>query len=126
MIRDLMVECVETRFGASRAPHPVQWLADNSSVYTAEKTLDIAAALNLEPCFTPVESPESTGVAEAFVKTFKRDYVRVSPLPDAAAAIAAVATWMHDYNEVHPHSRLAYRSPKEYIRDQSQRAACPV
>jgi putative transposase len=25
-------------------------------------------ALNLEPCFTPVESPESNGMAEAFVK----------------------------------------------------------
>ena len=126
MIRDLMVECVETRFQAPRAPHPVQWLADNGSVYAAGKNLDIAVALNLKPCFTPVESPESNGVAEAFVKTFKRDYVRVNPLPDAANAIAAIASWMDDYNEVHPHSRLAYRSPREYIRDQSQHAACPV
>ena len=126
MIRDLMVECVETRFHAPRAPHPVQWLADNGSVYAAGKTLEIAVALSLKPCFTPVESPESNGVAEAFVKTLKRDYVRINPLPDAATAITAIANWMDDYNEVHPHSRLAYRSPREYIRDQSQRAACPV
>ena len=76
MIRDLMVECVERRFAAVRAPHPIQWLADNGSVYAAAKTLDIAIALNLAPCFTPIESPESNGVAEAFVKTFKRDYDR--------------------------------------------------
>jgi transposase InsO family protein len=126
MIRDLMVGCVESRFAAPRAPHPVQWLADNGSVYAAAKTIDIATALNLQPCFTPVESPESNGVAEAFVKTFKRDYVRVSPIPDAEAALAAVPDWMTDYNEVHPHSRLAYRSPREYIRAQSQPAACPV
>jgi transposase InsO family protein len=126
MIRDLMVGCVESRFAAPRAPHPVQWLADNGSVYAAAKTIDIATALNLQPCFTPVESPESNGVAEAFVKTFKRDYVRVSPIPDAQAALAAVSDWMTDYNEVHPHSRLAYRSPREYIRAQSQPAACPV
>jgi putative transposase len=126
MIRNLMVECVESRFAAARAPHPVQWLADNGSVYAATRTIDIALALNLHPCFTPVESPESNGVAEAFVKTFKRDYVRISPIPDALTALASVDNWMADYNEVHPHSRLAYRSPREYIRAQSQPAACPV
>jgi transposase InsO family protein len=126
MIRDLMIESIERRFGAPRAPHSVQWLADNGSVYAAAKTIDIATALNLQPCFTPVESPESNGVAEAFVKTFKRDYVRVSPIPDAPTALAAVSDWMTDYNEVHPHSGLAYRSPREYIRAQSQPAACPV
>ena len=40
-------------------------------------------------------------------------------------ALAAVATWMADYNDVHPHSRLGYRSPREYIRAQSQLAAYP-
>ena len=29
----------------------------------------------LAPCFTPVASPESNGLAEAFVKTFKRDHL---------------------------------------------------
>ena len=91
MIRDLMVECVEARFAAPRAPHPVQWLSDNGSIYAAAKTIDIATALNLQPCFTPVESPESNGIAEAFVKTFKRDYLRINPIPDAQTALDAVA-----------------------------------
>jgi len=51
-------------------------------------------------------------------------YIRL--LKHAATALAAVAGWMNDYNEVHPHSRLAYRSPREYIRASSQPAACPV
>jgi len=50
----------------------------------------IGLALNLEPCFTPLESPESNGVAEASVKTDKRDYVRVNAIPDARTALAAV------------------------------------
>ena len=90
MIRDMMVHCVEQRFGTIRAPHPVQWLSDNGSIFAAQKTIEIAVALNLVPCFTPVESPESNGMAEAFVKTFKRDYVRVSPIPNAAAALALI------------------------------------
>ncbi len=124
MIRDMMVHCVEQRFGAIRAPHSVQWLSDNGSIFAAHKTIEIAVALNLAPCFTAVESPESNGMAEAFVKTFKRDYVRVSPIPDAATALALVDSWMEDYNTVHPHSRLGYRSPREYI--MSQPVACPV
>jgi transposase InsO family protein len=120
-----MVNCVEKRFGAIRAPHPVQWLSDNGSIFAAHRTIEIALALNLVPCFTPVESPESNGMAEAFVKTFKRDYVRVNPIPNAAAALALIDRWMEDYNTVHPHSRLRYRSPREYIM-LSQPAACPV
>ena len=78
MIRDMMVHCVEQRFADIRAARKVQWLTDNGSIFAAYRTLEIAAALNLEPCFMPVESPESNGMAEAFVKTFKRDYVRVN------------------------------------------------
>jgi putative transposase len=110
MIRDIMVNCVEKRFGAIRAPHPVQWLSDNGSIFAAHRTIEIALALNLVPCFTPVESPESNGMAEAFVKTFKRDYVWVNPIPNAAAALALIDRWMEDYNTVHPHSRLGYCS----------------
>ena len=124
MLRDMMVHCVERRFGTIRAPHALQWLSDNGSIFTAHKTIETALALNLIPCFTPVESPESNGMAEAFVKTFKRDYVRVSPIPDAATALACIDHWIEDYNNVHPHSRLGYRSPREYIL--SQPAACPV
>lgn len=124
MIRDMMVRSVEQRFGELRAPHPVQWLSDNGSIFAAYKTIEIALALNLMPCFTPVESPESNGMAEAFVKTLKRDYVRVSPISDAASALALIDNWMEDYNTVHPHSRLGYRSPREYIL--SQPVPCPV
>ncbi len=126
MIRDMMVQCVELRFGSIRAPHRVQWLTDNGSIFAAHKTIEIALALNLEPCFTPVESPESNGMAEAFVKTFKRDYVRITAMPDADTALALIENWMEDYNTIHPHSRLGYRSPREYIATQSQSAVCPV
>jgi transposase InsO family protein len=121
-----MIACVEQRFGAVRTPHPIQWLSDHGSVYAAAKTIELATALGLVPCFTLVESPESNGIAEAFVKTFKRDYVRVNPIPDAATALAAIEAWMADYNEVHPHSRLGYRSPSAYRRATYRPATYPV
>ena len=119
-IRDLMLEAVETRFGAVRAPKPVEHLSDNGSPYVARETQAFAAALNLIPCFTPVKSPESNGIAEAFVKTFKRDYLRVNPMPDAKTALSRIPDWVEDYNEVHPHSALKMRSPREFIRGKNQ------
>jgi putative transposase len=116
MVRDLMLETVEKRFAALRTPHAVEWLSDNGSPYTAIETVDFAAALGLVPCFTPVRSPESNGIAEAFVKTFKRDYVRVNPLLDASTALQQIAGWFDDYNHNHPHSGLRMRSPQEFIR----------
>jgi transposase InsO family protein len=115
-IRDIMLEAVENRFGTVRAPHPVEWLSDNGSPYVAQETQTFATQLNLSPCFTPVKSPESNGISEAFVKTFKRDYVRVNPIPDAATALELIAGWFEDYNECHPHSGLKMRSPREFIR----------
>lgn len=126
MVRDLMVACVEARFTSLRAPQPVQWLADNGSAYTAAETLAFAAALGLVPCFTPVRSPESNGVSEAFVKTLKRDYARVQPRPDADTVLERLGSWIADYNEHHPHRGLGMRSPREFIRAQLQPASCPV
>ncbi len=117
-VRDMMLEAVEKRFASIRAPHAVEWLSDNGSPYTAYETRVFAGQLNLVPCFTPVASPESNGMSEAFVRTLKRDYVRVRPLPDAKTALSQIAGWFEDYNENHPHSGLRMRSPREYIRSQ--------
>jgi transposase InsO family protein len=87
-VRDLMLLAVERRFGTLAAPQPVEWLADNGSCFTAHETVAFAHAIGLVPCFTPVRSPESNGIAEAFVKTFKRDYVRLNPRPDATTVMA--------------------------------------
>jgi putative transposase len=124
-IRDLMLVAVEARFAALKAPEPVEFLTDNGSCYTAHDTVDFAHALGLVPCFTPVRSPESNGIAEAFVKTFKRDYVRLNPRPDAPTLITSLAGWVADYNEMHPHRALGMRSPRQFIRAH-QPASCPV
>ena len=115
-VREIMLEAVEARFGTTRAPSPIEWLSDNGSPYTAKDTRRFAGQLNLAPCFTPIASPESNGISEAFVKTLKRDYVRVNPLPDAAKALGQIARWFEDYNENHPHSGLRMRSPREFRR----------
>jgi transposase InsO family protein len=82
MVQDLMLECVEKRFGALNAPHPIEWLSDNSSCYTAKETVTFASMLGLLSRFTPVRSPESNGMAEAFVNYLSSVIICVStPVP---------------------------------------------
>lgn len=48
----------------------------------------------------------------SFLKTLKRDYVRVTILPDADTTLALLPLWIGDYCEVHPDSGLKFRSPR--------------
>jgi putative transposase len=118
-VQDLMIAAVEARFGqVNRLPHVIEWLSDNGSGYIAADTKALAREIGLEPRTTPVRSPQSNGMAEAFVRTMKRDYVRVSPRPDARTVIAQIPSWFEHYNAVHPHRALGYKSPHEFIADQ--------
>ena len=119
-VRDVMVAAVEHRFGrVNRLPRTIEWLTDNGSGYISTETRRFAREIGLEPRTTPLESPQSNGMAEAFVRTLKRDYVRVSPVPDAETVMRLLPSWMAHYNEVHPHKALGYRSPREFIASQS-------
>ena len=90
-MRDLMVVAVEQRFGpVNRLPATIEWLSDNGSCYTANETRKFTRDIGLLPLTTPVESPQSNGMAEDFVRTFKRNYVAVNPKPDAATVLKSL------------------------------------
>jgi hypothetical protein len=45
----MMLEAVKSRFAAIQAPHALEWLTANGSVYTAHETRAFATAHNLVP-----------------------------------------------------------------------------
>jgi transposase InsO family protein len=127
MIRDLIAETIESRFDlVDRLPHRIEWLTDNGSAFTAHDTRNFALSMGLAPCTTPVQSPESNGMAEGFVKTFKRDYVHVNRLDNARVVLEQLAGWFEDYNEVAPHKGLKMMSPREYRKSLAASSECPV
>ena len=93
------------RFGGAtlKAPHAIQWLSDNGPQYTATATVLYAHELGLVPITTPAYSPESNGLAEAFVGTW-----------DSETVLAQLGGWFDDYNALAPHSAIGMRSPREY------------
>ncbi len=110
----LLEQAVAARFRAARPSTPIQWLTDNGAIYTALRTIIAAERMNLVPLTTPAYSPQSNGMAEAFVNTLRRDYVAGADLSSADAVLAVVAEWFADYNAVAPHSALGFKSPVEY------------
>ena len=127
MMRDLMVEAVETRFGDRLPPRRIEWLTDNGAPNVAHQTRSFAWEIGLEPLTTAICSPQSNGMAEAFVKTFKRDYVQWMDRSDAVTVMAQLHRAFTHYNEVHPHSALKMLSPRMFRRNKAQPSVtgCP-
>ena len=118
-VREMLIEAVEKRFGeveALPAGHLLQFLSDNGSAYIAHETRRIARSLGLTPVNTPVCSPQSNGMAESFVNTFKRDYVSRMDLSNARTVLAQLHAAFEHFNEIHPHSSLKMKSPREFRR----------
>jgi putative transposase len=117
-VRALIRASVRHRFGDGIPPRPIEWLTDNESMYTALETVIVAEQLGLKPITTPVCSPESNGISEAFHHTLRRDYIDGADLSSAAAVLAQLPEWVTDYRTFAPHSSLGMRTPIEYRRMQ--------
>lgn len=114
-IEELMVSAVEKRFGDSlRASREIQWLTDRGAIYRAKSVKTLSKNLNLVCCYTRAYSPESNGMAKAFVKTMKRDYVYQTDCFNAETVLKLLPEWFADYNHVASHSALGMRNPVEY------------
>jgi putative transposase len=78
-----MMQAVEKRFGSnSEASKTIEWLTENGSCYKAAEPRNFAKELGLKPMTTPITNSQSNGMAESFVKTLKRDYVKLTNRPD--------------------------------------------
>lgn len=114
MIRDLMVLSLEARFPQGIPSKAIEWLTDNGSCYIDKETTRFGRDVGLVPVQTAVRSPESNGMAESFVRTFKRAYVAFGDLQNPTEVMAQLPKWFMDYRLYHPHSALGWKSPSEF------------
>lgn len=114
MIRDLMVLSLEARFPQGIPSKGIEWLTDNGSCYIDKETIRFGRDVGLFPVQTAVRSPESNGMAESFVRTFKRAYVAFGDLRNPTDVMAQLPKWFMDYRLYHPHSALGWKSPSEF------------
>ena len=111
----MLIEAVGTRFGTVEAcSGELQFLSDNGGAHPAHETHAVARQLGIASIHTPVCSTQSNGMAESFVRTFKRDYVSQRDCSIAAIVLAQLPNAFTHFNEVHPHSALKLKSPRMY------------
>ena len=76
-----------------------------------------ANSLGMIPKTTPLQSPQSNGMAEPFVRTIKRDHAYVyQPCPDAQTVLRSLQARFTHYHEIVPHKTRGYRSPYYFVR----------
>jgi hypothetical protein len=78
-----MLLAIEHRFDALRTAEPVESLAYNGRCFIAHERSRSPLQLTWS-----VRSPESKGIAKAFVKTIKPDYILPDPRPGAATLMS--------------------------------------
>jgi putative transposase len=112
---------------AATPTQPIEWLTDNGSPYIARDTRSFAREIGLEPLTTAIQSPQSNGMAEAFVKTFKRDYADRMDRRDALTVLRQLDAAFEHYNEIHSHQALKMLSPRMFRQRNPQLSgpACP-
>src|SRR5690606_11764243 len=63
--------------------------------------------------------PEVLGVLTGVARIAKESMVGVV-IADAPSVLRQIAGWIDDYNEIHSHSAIRLRSPRDFIRAQTQ------
>jgi putative transposase len=63
-------------------------------------------------------------MVEAFIKTFKRDYIHINPLFDVRTVIQQLSILFEDYNENHPYKSLDMWLPREYKKFKTKLEEC--
>ena len=96
-------------------------MSDNGGAYRTHETYALVRALGIEPVHTPACSPQSNGIAESFVNTFKRDYVNLMDRRSAEIVLAQLSDAFMHFNEVHPHLSLKWKLPRMSRRELARR-----
>lgn len=77
--------------------------------------------LRIDPVHMSVCSPQSNGIAESFVNSFKWDYVNLMDRSSAAIVLGQLPGASTHFNEVYPHFSLKRKSPRMFRTEQARR-----
>jgi putative transposase len=88
--------------------------SDNGPEFVSKKLLSWIGAQGIGTALIEPGKPWQNGVAESFNGKFRDECLSLEWFRSRAEAKIIIETWRRHFNEVRPHSRLGYLTPKEF------------
>ena len=86
-------------------------LSDNGSCYRSHLWRDTCADLGITPKRTRPYRPQTNGKIERFHRTLAQGWAFKKFYNSESARLAALPTWIHEYNHHRPHSAIGKAAP---------------
>jgi putative transposase len=88
--------------------------ADNGPEFVSRAIMRWLLASGIDTAFIDPGKPWQNGTNESFNGTFRDECLNVEWFRTRAEATVVIEQWRRHYNEVRPHSSLAYQTPEEF------------
>ena len=85
--------------------------SDNGPEFTARAVRRWLARVDVQTLFIEPGSPWENGYIESFNGRLRDEYLNGERFDTLLEAQVLIEMWRNEYNQVRPHSSLAYRSP---------------
>ncbi len=90
--------------------------SDNGSEFIAHQVQQWLSDKNIKAIYIDPASPWQNGFIESFHNRLRDECLNREVLLSVAEAQVVIEQWRHTYNNEHPHSRLGFKSPQEFVR----------
>ncbi len=90
--------------------------SDNGSEFIAHQVQQWLSDKNIKAIYIDPGSPWQNGFIESFHNRLRDECLNREVLLSVAEAQVVIEQWRHTYNYEHPHSRLGFKSPQEFVR----------
>ena len=89
--------------------------SDNGSEFIAHQVQQWLSDKNIKAIYIDPGSPWQNGFIESFHNRLRDECLNREVLLSVAEAQVVIEQWRHTYNNEHPHSRLGFKSPQEFV-----------
>ena len=90
--------------------------SDNGSEFIAHQVQRWLREKNIKAIYIDPGSPWQNGFIESFHNRLRDECLNREVLLSVAEAQVLIEQWRQTYNNEHPHSRLGFQSPQEFVR----------
>ena len=88
---------------------------DNGSQPTSRSFMKDMVLLGIEQIFTSYDNPKGNAETERMMRTIKEEVIWINEFTSLEEAQEVIGQWIEeDYNQFYPHSKLGYKSPREF------------